>query len=641
MTSLSEQIPNVIGQYWSALIGCLIVAAYARQRFNEPTFPNRETLPHTVAPLRYLFLRSAYERARRTYVIASLLLYGLLLLPGKQVLSVFKINSETFPPQAWALLVALLLVGLLPTTNIKWIAMIEEQLRRWVHEWFLVPDAVKKTIGVLEDAPYEPSASQLEAIPDAQRERLEADLKLKRSSLRYRWARATMLMASLDQMGAGAVHPLKKAAFDPFAEDFDAIHARYKALAQDIANLSKSGSAEKEETLKRSVDILLRRFYAYISWGVRQQADSDGAMVQILEALGFSISVVEGRGLFDIVAPAVGVVAGITMAYVLAWDAIDGKLSTSTSNSVLGALTSATAAAAMYGFAAFIALKRRGAQIEQRVWREASPKCQIMIGVRAGLVTWLVIVVSTVYGDALRSLAALIQSDMPTILPSNAGQPEVAVWIKIVSASSWFLAGAIASAVLASRLTGDVRRTQKSDRVRDAAWLGVGLGLAVALAQLMQISLETKLNGTDETLRIAPIAAAAFVGLACGAVLGFMVPYACKGNLATPPDPIMARQLRHLLREAKTTLGTAALAENWVFSPQKGLHGITPAEAIQYEGYAHVVRTLLNSDASRDREETWSERSDRPMRVAIDAEAAPVIPMPAVSAVKAIAGRGR
>jgi len=54
-----------------------------------------------------------------------------------------------------------------------------------------------------------------------------------------------------------------------------------------------------------------------------------------------------------------------------------------------------------------------------------------------------------------------------------------------------------------------------------------------------------------------------------------------------------------------------------------------------------VVRTLLNSDASRDREETWSERSDRPMRVAIDAEAAPVIPMPAVSAVKAIAGRGR
>jgi hypothetical protein len=45
MTNLSDQIANFIGQYWSALVGFLIVAAYARQRFNEPTFPNRETLP--------------------------------------------------------------------------------------------------------------------------------------------------------------------------------------------------------------------------------------------------------------------------------------------------------------------------------------------------------------------------------------------------------------------------------------------------------------------------------------------------------------------------------------------------------------------------------------------------------------------
>jgi hypothetical protein len=178
-----------------------------------------------------------------------------------------------------------------------------------------VPDGVKKTIGVLEDADYQPSAGQLEALPDAQRERLEADLKLKRGSLRYRWARATMLMATLNQMGAGAAHPLQKASFDPFAEDFDAIHARYKVLAQEIATLSKSASTEKEETLKRSVDTLLRRIYAYISWGVRQQADSDRAMDQTLESLGFSISVVEGRRLFDIVAPAVGLVACITMAF--------------------------------------------------------------------------------------------------------------------------------------------------------------------------------------------------------------------------------------------------------------------------------------------------------------------------------------
>src|SRR5215467_7386750 len=43
-TSLSEHIANFIGHYWNSLFGSLIVFAYARQRFNEPTFPNRETL---------------------------------------------------------------------------------------------------------------------------------------------------------------------------------------------------------------------------------------------------------------------------------------------------------------------------------------------------------------------------------------------------------------------------------------------------------------------------------------------------------------------------------------------------------------------------------------------------------------------
>ena len=621
MTNLSQHIANFIGQYWSALVGCLIVAAYARQRFNEPTFPNRETLPHTVAPLRYLFLRSAYEKARRRYVFASLVLYVLLLLPGPQVLSVFQIKPETFPPQGWALLVALLLVGLLPATSIKWITMIEEQVRRWVHEWFLVPDGITRTIGLLEDAAYQPSASQLDALSDAQRERLEADLKLRRGSLGYRWARASMLMASLNQMGAGAVHPLQKAAFDPFAEDFDAIHARYKVLAQDIA---KSASTEEEEILKRSVDILLRRIYAYISWGVQQQADSSRAIVQTLESLGFSISVVERRRLFDIVAPAVCVIAGITMAFWLANDAIRGRLWDSPSETILGDLNPAMAAAVMYGLAVFIALRRRGAQIEQRIWREGSPKCGVMIGIKAGLVTWLVIVISTVvgqYGDALRSLVALFQLDMSTILPGDAGRPDVPAWsflpVKIVSALFWFLAGATASAMLASRISGDVRRFDMSDRVRDAAWFGVGLGLAVALAQLLQSALASRLQDPYATpLSVVPIVA--LVGLVCGAIIGFMVPYACKENLATPTDPVMARQLRNLLREAKTTLGTAALAENWVFSPHNGLNGITPAEAIQHEGYANVVRTLLNSDASRDREETWLDHSNRPMPLVID-----------------------
>ncbi|MCA6114231.1 hypothetical protein J6524_04715 [Bradyrhizobium sp. WSM 1738] len=618
MTNLPEPISNIIGEYWSALIGCMIVVAFARQRFNEPTFPNRETLPQTVAPLRYLFLPSAYERARRTYIIASLLLYGLLLLPGRQVIEIFGIDAK-FPPQAWALLVALLLVGLLPTTSIKWIIMIEEQLRRHVHEWYLVPDGLKKTIAVLEDAPYEPPASQLEAMPDAQRERLQADLKLGRGSLRHRWARATMLMASLNQMGADTVHPLRKAAFEPFAEDFDAIHARHKALAQDIANLGKSVTPEKEEALQRSVNALLRRIYAYISWGVRQQADSDRAIVQTLEALGFSISVVEGRRLFDIVAPAALVVAGIVMAFWLAHDAI--LYSQSYSRIVLGAGCSATAAGAMYGLAAFIALKQRGIQIEQRVW-DASPKCLIKIAIKAGLITWLAIVVSTMvweFGDALRSLVAFVQMDWTAVLPQKPDQKAITAWsflpVKVLTASFWLLAGAAASAILARRMTGDVRRTHRSDRVRDAAWLGIGLGLAVALAQLMQSALAEQLG--EQPLKFAPIVTIAFVGLLCGAVIGIMVPCACKGNLVTPPDPIMARDLRNLLREAETALGTKAVAENWVFCPHDTLHGITPAEAIQYQGYANLVRTLLNSDASREREGTRPDRSDRPTPIAI------------------------
>jgi hypothetical protein len=621
MTNLPE-LSNIIGQYWSAVVGSLIVAAYARQRFNEPTFPNRESLPQTVVPLRYLFLpSSAYERARRIYIIASLLLYGLLLLPGRQIIEIFGIDAK-FPPQAWELLVALLLVGLLPTTNIKWIIMIEEQLRRYVHEWFLVPDGVNKAIAVLEDAPYEPPASQLEAIPDVQREKLLADLKLGRGSLRYRWARATMLMASLNQMGTGAVHPLRRAAFAPFAEDFDAIQARHKLLAQDVANLTKSATAEKEEALKQSVAILLRRIYAYISWGIRQQANSDRASVQTLEALGFSISGVDGRRLLEIVVPAALVVGCIVMAFWLAHDAIlDGRCD---SLSILSAWSSATAAGAMYGLAAFIALKQREAQIEQRVWRETSPKCLYRIAIRAGLVTWLAIVISTLIwqsGDVLRSFVAIVQMDWTTALPQEANQTDtnIAAWsflpVKVVTASFWLLAGAAASAILASRMTGDIRRTYRSDRMRDAAWLGIGLGLAVAVAQLMQSALAEQLGGSP--LKLTPVVTVALVGLVCGAVIGIMVPYACKESLVTPPDPIMARELRNLVHEAEATLGTRALAESWVFSPHIELPGITPAEAIQYEGYANLVRWLLNSDTSRERGGSWSDRSDKPASIAI------------------------
>ena len=47
----------------------------------------------------------------------------------------------------------------------------EELLRHWVHELFLVPDGVEKTIGVLEDARYEPPPSQLDLLQSPRRER--------------------------------------------------------------------------------------------------------------------------------------------------------------------------------------------------------------------------------------------------------------------------------------------------------------------------------------------------------------------------------------------------------------------------------------------------------------------------------------
>ena len=62
--------------------GVLIVLTYAWQRFDEPSFPKEETLPRTVEPLRYLFLKPAYAKARLFYLLGLLGLYVLLLLPG-------------------------------------------------------------------------------------------------------------------------------------------------------------------------------------------------------------------------------------------------------------------------------------------------------------------------------------------------------------------------------------------------------------------------------------------------------------------------------------------------------------------------------------------------------------------------------
>jgi hypothetical protein len=107
----------------------------------------------------------------------------------------------------------------------------------------------------------------------------------------------------------------------------------------------------------------------------------------------------------------------------------------------------------------------------------------------------------------------------------------------------------------------------------------------------------------------------ALAGFVCGAVIGFKVPVACRINLVTPVNPIMARALRELLAQANVALGSDTAARDWVFAPNGDLDGITPAEAVQYKTQATGVGRLLEAEAVRRREET---RSERPTPVVIE-----------------------
>ena len=616
----------MLAHYWSVffLLGLLVVMAFAWKRFNDPSFPNQKTLPRTVDPLRYLFLKPAYRKARITYVIALLLLYSLLVGPGPKIAPALgTVGIKDFPPEGWALVAALILTGVgLTPDSFKWLNKVEEQLRQWVHEWFLVPDGIERTIGVLEDAQYEPPPSQLNFIQSPRKEKIQEDLlKAPQETLRHRWARATVLVTSLKQLRAGPVQPLRRAEFEPFKEDLEAILEKFRALKPDVEALGADAAGNNaDEQLSSSVDDLLRRTYAYISWGVRQQADSDGEVIQTLEELGFRIPKIGGRRLFDIIAPAVLFIAVITMLFWVTMDAVSWAMKWSAptrSESIVNGLSSATAASFMYGWAVYIALKRRSAQIERRLWRERSPRCLIPIAVRAGLVTWVVIIVATVvwgFVETWQSVAGLVHL---LISPANAEPVPFAQWSflpsRIVTALPWLLAGAAASAVLASSLGGDVRLTDRTQRVLDAIFLGSAVGFAAGTAQLLQISLMERFDGQARSLvDLLPVAGAGFF---CGAVIGFKVPWAYRTNLVTPPDPVMARMLKNLLAQAESTLGSKVAAENWVFTPNNELGGLTPAEAVQYQTHATGVGRLLDTESACRREEA---RSERPLPIVIE-----------------------
>jgi hypothetical protein len=504
MTGHQEQFLSIF-----FVLGVLVIVVYAWKQFNEPSFPNQATLPRTVDPLRYLFLKSAYRRARLTYVAVLALLYCLLVWPGPAIVPLFgKVGEHDFPAQGWALLVALALVGFVPNSNVKWLTTIEEALRRSVHAWFLVPDGVLSTIAVLDDTGYEPPPNQLDAVPSPLREELLHDLRLPEHTLQYSWARARMLMFSLHQMGSGARNPLLRASFDPFQQDFDEMQTSFTALELEIGQFKTDPKNSKGEPyLIRRVGTMLKRIYAYISWGVRNQAKTESDIDQILMALGFQIPPTGGQRLIEIVVPAVGLVGAIAFAYWSIFYAVQyfGQ-QPSMSDIVTPALVSGIVAALMYGGAITIALKQRANQIDQGRWREGSWACLFPIALRAGLVTWSVIAVSMIFTQLTvieYSLAAL-----PDFVGSTAGADRADLLARLevfpyllFATLPWFFAGAAVSFLLARSVGRQIVRRSTADRVREAIRFGLVLGVVATSASFIQNGLnDNKLvwNATNE-----------------------------------------------------------------------------------------------------------------------------------------------
>ena len=99
---------STINEYLSVTVffflGLWVVIAYAWQRFNQPSFPNQDTLPRAVEPLQYLFLKPTYRKARFTYVGGSFC--SAADTGGAWVIDPQRNGRghKDFPPQAWALL---------------------------------------------------------------------------------------------------------------------------------------------------------------------------------------------------------------------------------------------------------------------------------------------------------------------------------------------------------------------------------------------------------------------------------------------------------------------------------------------------------------------------------------------------------
>lgn len=585
-------------------IGMLVVLMFAWRRFNEPSFPNNETLPRTVDPLRYLFISSAYIKARRVYSLGFILLYVLLILPGASTAAVLGISNK-LPAEAWVLGVAIVMVEIAPNAGIKWLNLMEETWRKWVHSWFLVPDGILKTAAILQDAKFSLTPEQLEALPDGVRDRINAGLQLAPNLLRARWARARALLDSVLRTDAFA-----DLAAAPFQDDFKDLKRRYRALRDDIAPylsstpaLTTDGEPEEAfENVDTELQSFLRSVYIYVSWVVLYSAQNERDVDQRLRDLGFSIPPRGERRTFDIMAAPAIMVGLVTTICWLAAPLGPASASYDVVAHVTAAASAGVANSLFYGLVLYLALHLRSDQIDEKTWREGSPRCLAIIAVKTGLTAYATIVVVGV-------VSALIPVWLEAFSPqhSPSGRPGVYWLQQILGPVPWFLVGATVGVMVARSVGRNIQRTAAADRIKDALRCGVLLALAAGAAQLLQntinqqllAALVTGFHPSDPTwdFIINPLEIAMVGGL-CGAIIGFMVPHAFRRNILEPGDLEAAGALQDLIDRATTAFGSAEAAREWVFHPTPQFKGLTPAEARSYQAYAVTVFRYLRTDVA-------------------------------------------
>jgi hypothetical protein len=586
-------------------IGMIVVLMFAWRRFNEPSFPNNDTLPRTVDPLRYLFISSAYTKARLVYSLGFIFLYVLLVLPGPSAASLVGVTN--LPTEGWALAVAIVIVQVAPNAGIKWLNLVEETWRKWVHSWFLVPDGIVKTAAILQEAKLSLTPEQFENLPEDVRLRIEAGLQLPPNSLRGGWARAQAMLDGTLRTGA-----FSGLAAEPFKDDFDDIKKRYRALRDEIAPYLESTPAPAAcdgiDGVDTKLQGFLRSVYIYISWLVLYSAQNERDVDQKLEDFGFSIPPRGGRRTFDLMATPAIMVGFVTLVFWLAAPLPQGKPGTPAYDAVAHVMTAAAGwigNSLFYGLVLYLALHLRSTQIEEKAWMRGSPRCLGVIAMKTGFTAYVTIVVVGV-------VSALI----PVWLKAAVREPDAnSVWggvdwlQKLLGSTPWALVGATVGVMVARSVGVDIERTTVADRIKEGLRFGAVLALVAGVAQLLQNTINQQLlaglvkhfHASDQAwIFITNPLEVGTVGAACGAIIGFTVPYAFRMSILEPADWQEARNLQDLIDRATTAFGSAEKARDWAFSPTKTnkFAGLTPAEALGYRAYAPTVMRYVKTDVA-------------------------------------------